>query len=103
MTRARLDPARLQRTTQGPGQSTGCRGDQVVERGGARLVLPRLASVVLGDLVVDAEGDGLPLRGQEGVPQRALEALDPDSRDVGWLRHHWTRAGSAKWSSRALA
>ena len=32
-----VDPARLQRATQGPGQSTGGRGHHVIERGGVRL------------------------------------------------------------------
>jgi hypothetical protein len=56
-----FDLARLQRATQGSGQSTGCRGDDIVERGGVRLVAARSRLVVLRDLIVNAKQDRLAL------------------------------------------
>jgi 3-hydroxyisobutyrate dehydrogenase len=42
---------------------------------------------VVGDLVVDAEQDGLGLAGQVGPAQRAADALDPDPRRVRDVTH----------------
>ena len=52
-----VDPARLQRATQGAGQSTrrGCH--DVIERGGVVGVEPGRGSVVLAHLVVGSEHD----------------------------------------------
>ncbi len=53
----RFDPARLQRATQGAGQSTGRGGDDVVERGRVRFERARRCAVMFRHLVVDAEAD----------------------------------------------
>jgi hypothetical protein len=56
-----FDPARLQRATQGSGQSTsGCR-DNVVEGGRMRLERARRGAVMFRNLVVDAKADRLAL------------------------------------------
>jgi hypothetical protein len=78
-----FDLARLQRATQGPGQSTGRRGDDVVEGGGLRVVLAGGRLVVLRHLVMDAEKHRLPLRRKVRPPERALHPLDPNPGDVG--------------------
>src|SRR5690349_25166200 len=52
---ARVDPARLQRASKGAGESTGGRGDDVVEGGGVLRVLTWRRSVVLADGPVRAE------------------------------------------------
>ena len=56
---ARVDPARLQRAPQSPGESTGGRGDDVVERGRVVGVLAGRRPVMLADLVMRAEHDRL--------------------------------------------
>jgi hypothetical protein len=56
-TLAGVDPARLQRATQGPGESTGGRGHHVVESGGMVRILPRSGAVMLANLIVRAEHD----------------------------------------------
>jgi hypothetical protein len=58
---ARVDPARLQRATQGAGESTGGCGDDVVEGRGVVGILTRRGAVVLADLVVRTEEDRLRL------------------------------------------
>jgi len=62
---ARIDPARLQRATQGPGQSTGGGRDHVVEGGGVRLKRPGRCLVVFRHLVVHSEKNRLRLVGQK--------------------------------------
>jgi hypothetical protein len=65
---ARGDSTRLQRAPEGARQSAGGGSDDVVER---RSVLGFPAghhAVVLGDLVVHAEEDGLGLTGEVGTP-----------------------------------
>lgn len=54
-----LDLARLQRATQGSGQSTGGGGDDIVEGGGLRLVGPGGRLVMLGHLVMHPKENGL--------------------------------------------
>ena len=56
---ARGDLARLQRASEGSGQSAGSGGDDVVERRGPLDVAAPRDAVVVGDLVVDAEPDRL--------------------------------------------
>ena len=87
MALARFDLARLQRATQGPGQSTGCRGDDVVERGGMRLVAARRRLVVLRHFIVNAKQHRLGLLWKVGAPQRTLHSLDSHPRDVADLTH----------------
>jgi len=79
---ARVDPARLQRATQGAGESTGSGGDDIVERRGVIGILAGRRAVVLTDLVVGAEVDGLLLNGQERAADRASVADDPDPGNV---------------------
>jgi hypothetical protein len=81
------DLARFQRASEGSSQSTrGC-GNHIVEGGGMRLVRVRRHLVVLGDRSVNAEDDGLLLRGKKGSANRSLDPLDPDSRLVGDIGH----------------
>lgn len=54
-----LNPTRLQRATQGAGQSAGSGSDDVVEGGGVRLEGPRRRAIVRSDLVVNAKDHGL--------------------------------------------
>ena len=73
---ARLDPARLQRATQGAGESTGGGRDHVVERRGVRLVRPGGCLIVRRHLVVHPEEDWLGLGRQKRPSKGALHALD---------------------------
>ncbi len=57
-----VDPARLQRATQGAGESTSRRGDHVIERRGMVGVLTGSGAVVLANLVVGPEQHRLRLR-----------------------------------------
>src|SRR5207237_2581871 len=84
---AGVDLARFQCATQGAGQSTGRGGHHVVQRGGVVRELPRGRAVVLADLVVGPEEDGLRLDRQVGAPDRASLADDPDLRHVERLVH----------------
>jgi hypothetical protein len=52
------DAARLQRAPEGPGQSAGGRGHQVVQGGGVRLAVLRVGAVVLGHGSVDPKVSG---------------------------------------------
>jgi len=52
-----IDPARLQRATQGAGESTGGGGDDVIERRGVVGILAGRGAVVLAHLVMGAEED----------------------------------------------
>ena len=90
-----VDTARLQRATQGAGQSTGCCRHDVIERGGVVGVEPGRGSVVLTHLVVGSEHDGCGLGRQVGPPDRAPFTNDPDLRYVFRLVHasSTTRAG----------
>jgi hypothetical protein len=62
------DAARLQRTPEGPGQSAGGRGHQVVQGGGVRLGLLRVGAVVLGHGPVHPEGERPVLGRDRGGP-----------------------------------
>ena len=72
---ARLDSARLQRATQGAGESTGGGRYHVVESGGVRLK-PGRCLIVRRHLVVHPEEDWLGLGRQERFSKRALHPLD---------------------------
>jgi hypothetical protein len=82
---ARVDPARLQRATQGAGESTSRGGDYVVESGCVVGVLARRGAVELADLAVGSESDRLGLGGEKGPADRAAIPNDPDPRYVPWL------------------
>ena len=85
---ARIDPARLQRATQGSRESTGGRRNDIVERGGVVGVLAWRGAVVLSHLVMGAKEDGLGLDWQKSPTDRASVAHDPDARDVLRLFAH---------------
>ena len=82
-----FDLARLQRATQGPGQSAGCRGNDVVERGRVRLEASGGRLVMLGHFIVNAKEHRLALLRKVGSPQRTFHALDAHMRDVADLTH----------------
>jgi hypothetical protein len=65
---ASRDVTRLQRASEGAGQSAGGGGDDVVERGRTFRLTSCRHTVVLGDGGVDAEDNRLTLRGQVGAP-----------------------------------
>ena len=72
---AHLDSARLQRATQGAGESTGGGRDHVVESGGVRLK-PGRCLIVRRHLVVHPEEDWLGLGRQKRPSKGALHPLD---------------------------
>lgn len=82
-----VDLARLQRATQGPGESAGSRGDDVVERGGVRLEASGGRLVMLGHFIVNAKEHRLALFRKVGSPQRTFHALDSHARDIADLAH----------------
>ena len=84
----RVDPTRFQRAPQCPRQSAGCRRDDVVESGGMVGVLPGSGAVVVPDLVVGAEHDGLRLCRKLRVADGSAVPDDPYPRDVGRLVFH---------------
>ena len=65
---ARGDSTRLQRAPEGARQSAGGGGDDVVQRRSMLGLSAGRHAVVLRDLVVDAEEDGLGLTGEVGTP-----------------------------------
>ena len=71
------DLARLQRASEGPGQSTGSRRDDVVDRRRVRVVRSGGPAIVFGDGAVHAERDRFLLAGYVRHPQRAFHSLDP--------------------------
>src|SRR5438132_7699426 len=87
MASARIDPARVQRATQGPSQSTRGGRNHVVERSGVRLERPGRGLVVLRDLVVYPEKNVGRLGRHKRLSQRALDSLDANLRNVGDLAH----------------
>lgn len=80
-----VDPARLQRATEGAGESTGCGGHQIIERGGVIGKEAGRCPVVFAHLVVRSEEDRFRLNRQVGTPDRAPIANDPDLRNVSRL------------------
>jgi hypothetical protein len=82
-----FDPTRLQRATQGAGQSTSRRRHDVVERRCVRLEAARRGVVVFGHLVVDAEANRIGLCRKIGTAQRSLNPLDPHPRYVTHVTH----------------
>jgi hypothetical protein len=76
---ARVDPARLQRATEGADESTGGRGDYVIEGGGVVGVLAGRRAVMLAHLVVGAEEYGVGFGRQEGPTDGTPVADDPNA------------------------
>jgi hypothetical protein len=83
-----IDPARLQRATQGAGESTGGGGDDVVERGGVVGVLASRGAVVLANLIVGSEENRFRLNREECAAYGTPVADDPHARDVLGLLVH---------------
>ena len=82
-----INLTRLQRASEGAGESTSGGGDDVVERGGVRIKDVRRDLVMFGDRAMHAEQHGRGLGGQPGPTERALEALDLDVRAVNDVGH----------------
>ena len=72
------DAARLQRAPEGPGQSPGGRGHQIVQGGGVRLLGCQVGAVVLGHRAMYAEGDRLVFGWHGGGSQRTVVSGDAD-------------------------
>lgn len=80
----RRDLARYQRATIGAGQSTGDRGDQIIDRRGVRFPeIIRIHAVVFGDSAMNAEYHRLRLANDVCVANRSLASHDPGAGDVG--------------------
>src|SRR5260370_19236646 len=73
---ASRDVTRLQRASEGAGQSAGGGRDDVVERSRTLRLCSCRHTVVLGDGGVDAKDNRLTLRGQVRAPQRPTYPLD---------------------------
>jgi hypothetical protein len=78
---------RLQRATEGSGESTRCCGDNVFKRARMGFEDFRRHSVVLRHCAVNSEEYGPLLGRQPCAPQSAFHALDPHSRYVRCIRH----------------
>jgi hypothetical protein len=78
---------RCQRAGEGAEQSAARCCDQVIESARVRLLLVERDAIVLGDLAMNAEGDRLFLRRNVRQPNLALNRLELDSRDVGYVSH----------------
>jgi len=73
---ARIDPARLQRATQGPGQSTSGGRDHVVKGRGVRLERSGRGLVVLRHLVMHPEKNWRGLGRHKGLTKRAFDPFN---------------------------
>jgi hypothetical protein len=81
------DAARLQRAAQRPGQSTSRRRDDIIQRGGMRLILALLPPVVRGDLIVDTEYHRRVFGRHGSIPQRSGATFHLDLRPVDDIAH----------------
>ena len=81
------NPTRFQRAPKSAEQSAACSRDEVVECSVVRFHLFGRDAVVLGDLAVDAEEDGLFLDREIRTADPALHRLHPHPRDVGYSAH----------------
>jgi hypothetical protein len=72
----RANLTRLQRASEGAGESAARGGDDVVERGRVLTAGRRVDPVVLGDRTVKTEADRFRLARQVGIPERVADALD---------------------------
>jgi hypothetical protein len=88
----RGDLTRLQRASKGSGESTGGRGDNIVERSGMRRKGIRRNLIMLGDCAMDAEDHRRRLRGQVSAAQRTSLALDAHFRSIDYVSHFATIA-----------
>ena len=78
-------PARLQRASEGTGQSATRGGHDVIERRSEFFF--RLDSVMFGDGAVHAEHRGLGSGGKVGTAHRAFHTFDADVRRVDHFAH----------------
>ncbi len=90
------DLTRLQRASEGARESAGGRRDDVVEGGGALGLGPGRHPVVLRDLRVHSERDGLGLPGEIREPQRPSDPFDAGARRVDDVAHGAHRT-SPRW------
>jgi hypothetical protein len=74
---AGLDLTRLQRASEGAGQSAGRCSDYVIEGRRVLSLAAAFNAVMVGDLVVDAEEDRLRLGRDGRPPKRPENTLDP--------------------------
>jgi hypothetical protein len=79
---------RLQRASEGSGESTGCRGDNVIQGSSVRLQDRRWDLVVLGYSAMHAEYYRLLLLREIRSAHRALHALNAYMRSVNHVRHN---------------
>jgi hypothetical protein len=86
---AGVDVARLQRTSEGAGQSAAGGGYDIVESRGVGLDDLGIHLVVGGDGTVDAESHGTGFGGEIGESQRPGLALDSHLRNIDDVAH-WT-------------
>jgi hypothetical protein len=77
-----LNAARLQRASQGAGQSPAGCGDDIVESRGARWKPLGIDAVVFGDLGMDAEESRFFLGGEIGPADRTPDPFDSNSGGV---------------------
>jgi hypothetical protein len=82
-----IDLTRLQRASQGSGQSTSRGRYDVIESRSVRLSNRRRNFIVLGNGAVYAKDYGLRLSGQPCSANRTLDPFDANFRPVGNARH----------------
>jgi hypothetical protein len=79
---------RLQRASEGSGESTGCGGDNVIERSSVRLQDSRWDLVVFRHGAMHAEYYRLLFLREIGSAHRALHPLNAYMRSVNHVRHN---------------
>lgn len=82
-----INLTRLQRASEGAGESTGGSGDDVIEGGGVGIENLRRDLIVFGDRAMHAEQDGRGFGRQPGPAERAFEAFDFDLRAIDDVGH----------------
>ena len=82
-----INVTRLQRASEGSGQSTRRGGDDVVQSGGVRFQDLRRDLVMLGDGAMHAEGNRLSLGRKPGSTDRAFYPFQPDVRSIDDFGH----------------
>jgi hypothetical protein len=92
---------RLQRASEGSGQSTRCGRDHVVEGRGVLFILPRLRAVVSGDRPVCPEPDRMGLGWEPSPAHWTLHPLDADLGTISNVGHGDLQQAQAE-SGRAL-
>ncbi len=82
-----VDLARLQRASQGAGQSTGRGRHDPINRGGIRRKVVHRDAIVLSDIGVDAKGVMLVFGRQPNMANRSPHPLDPNVRLIFDIAH----------------